>query len=94
VPEPGWRVLFAHFPERDDLDPMLAEGVEEEIALLRVYVRRVVEMAESNEPDEANSLNNAILVMSAVGMASLQLGSRLKVRKILGMATTTWRRQS
>jgi hypothetical protein len=73
---------------------MLAEGVEEEIALLRVYLRRVVEMAESNEPDEANSLNNAILVMSAVGMASLQLGSRLKVRKILGMATTTWRRQS
>jgi Protein of unknown function (DUF1214) len=80
--------------ERGDLEVMLAEGVEEEIALLRVYIRRVAQIAESHGQEGADPLNRAIQVMSAVGMTSLQLGSRLKVQKILGQrAATTWLRR-
>jgi hypothetical protein len=70
--------------EREDLEALMAQGVEEEIALLRVYIRRVAEIAEKHEQEGADPLDKAIHVMSAVGMASLQLGSLLRVQKILG----------
>jgi hypothetical protein len=62
-----------------DLDAMLAQGLESEISLMRVLVRRVMEAA-----GEVDSVDHLLYLLSALGMASTRLGGLLKTQKLLG----------
>jgi cell division GTPase FtsZ len=73
--------------ENADLEAMIAEDLDSEIAMLRVVVRRAFELstapAEDNE-DAGQQLDKAIHIMNAMGMASIRLGSLLKIQAMLG----------
>ena len=85
--------------ENSDLEAMLAQDLESEIAMLRVVVRRAFELstapAAKDQPgaediDLGQDLNaqaklgTAIHVMNSLGMASIRLGSLLKIQAMLG----------
>ena len=68
--------------ELRDLDAALAEGLENEIAMLRVAARRLFETFQIDrlpdlDPDLACSL------LSALGLASLRVGSLMRVQTML-----------
>lgn len=64
--------------EIDDLETMLKEGLEDEIAMLRVMTRRLVELANGNK-----SIESAIANLNTLGAAATRLGGLLKTQKIL-----------
>lgn len=64
--------------EIDDLDAMLKEGLEDEIVMLRVMTRRLVELADGNK-----SIESAIANLNTLGAAATRLGGLLKTQKIL-----------
>jgi hypothetical protein len=73
--------------ENTDLEAMLAQDLESEIAMLRVVVRRAFELSTAPGGDEVeigHDLDKAIHVMNSLGMASIRLGSLLKVQAMLG----------
>lgn len=73
--------------ENTDLEAMLAQDLESEIAMLRVVVRRAFELSTTPGGDEVeigHDLDKAIHVMNSLGMASIRLGSLLKVQAMLG----------
>jgi cell division GTPase FtsZ len=70
--------------ENADLEAMLAQDLESEIAMLRVVVRRAFELTTSAAGEESQDLDRAIHVMNSLGMASIRLGSLLKVQAMLG----------
>jgi hypothetical protein len=66
---------------------MLAQDLESEIAMLRVVVRRAFELSTApaiEDTDLGQDLNKAINVMNSLGMASIRLGSLLKIQAMLG----------
>jgi hypothetical protein len=68
---------FQH-PEEQDLDAMMASGLVDEIAMLRVVTRRVLAMADGVE-----DLNQAMKLLGAMGMAATRLAAILRTQKIL-----------
>jgi hypothetical protein len=85
--------------ENSDLETMLAQDLESEIAMLRVVVRRAFELSTApGQPpspllggteggpdlDAQTKLGTAIHVMNSLGMASIRLGSLLKIQAMLG----------
>ena len=79
--------------ENTDLEAMLAQDLESEIARLRVVVRRAFELSTAPDPPQSpleggravgQELDRAIHVMNSLGMASIRLGSLLKVQAMLG----------
>jgi hypothetical protein len=74
--------------ENTDLEAMLAQDLDSEIAMLRVVVRRAFELsttpAGEAESDPNERLDKAIHVMNSLGMASIRLGSLLKIQAMLG----------
>jgi hypothetical protein len=79
--------------ENSDLEAMLAQDLESEIAMLRVVVRRAFELSTAPDPPQSplkggkeagQELDRAIHVMNSLGMASIRLGSLLKVQAMLG----------
>ena len=87
---------FTH-PECNDLEAMLAEGLSDEIALMRVAIRRVAELAnetgeDSEQQSSAQALEQAVDVLRALGLASIRLGSLLKIQNtIVGDENSTAR---
>jgi len=70
--------------ERDDLETMLADGLTDEIAMLRVIIRRVMELADGVE------MTQAINLLGALGMASTRLAGLLRTQRLLtGDSNTT-----
>ena len=69
------------FQERElvDLEEIDAEGLENEIAMLRVMMRRLMEMV--NNCDNLDQLN---AVVGTLGMASSRLASMLRTESFLG----------
>jgi len=67
--------------EDSELQTVLSQGLEDEIGLLRVVMRRVFEYANKTEKPEAESW---ISTLSALGVASTRLAGLLKTQKILG----------
>ena len=64
--------------ELDDLDAMLTDGLRDEIAMLRVTTRRVIEcLGEDATPQEA------VISLGALGMAATRLATLLKTQKML-----------
>ncbi len=64
--------------ETQDLDAYLATGLEDEIVMMRIAIRRVMNLAEPE------SLEEAVLALRALGHASSRLAGLLKVQKELG----------
>jgi threonine dehydrogenase-like Zn-dependent dehydrogenase len=65
--------------ENLDLEAILAEGLDDEIAMLRVAMRRYFEVAAGI--DDIEVLANTVGIM---GMAATRLASLLRVRKLIG----------
>lgn len=65
--------------ELSDLDTMLETGLTNEIALLRVFTRRVAALANG-----VDDLEEAIYVLGALGMSSARLASLLRTQKLIG----------
>jgi hypothetical protein len=65
--------------ENADLDILLIEGLADEITMLRVVTRRVLELANGMDDLEAG-----INLLGALGLASTRLAGLLKVQKMLG----------
>ena len=61
-----------------DLDAIVAKDLASEIAMLRVVTRRVMELADGVE-----SLDDAMNVLGALGMASMRLAALLKAQRLL-----------
>ena len=62
-----------------ELEAMLGEGLQDEIAMLRVVTRRVLKLSRGVE-----SLDEAITVLGTLGIASTRLAGLLKTQKVLG----------
>lgn len=81
-PRQGFYARLYRSGELADLDAMLAEGLQEEITLLRVATRRVIEtLAEFETPKEA------VATLGALGLAATRLASLLRTQKLLDSET-------
>jgi len=65
--------------EVDDLDAALHEGVEDEIALLRVTIRRVFDLAS----EEGEDTETWFKALSTLGLASTRLAGLVRTQKII-----------
>lgn len=65
--------------EANDLEAILRDGLEDEIAMLRVITRRVFELTDNEE-----NIENSIKTLSALGMAATRLARLLEAQKSLG----------
>jgi hypothetical protein len=65
--------------EADDLEAILRDGLEDEIAMLRVITRRVFELADNQE-----DIESSIKTLSALGVAATRLARLLEAQKSLG----------
>ena len=64
--------------EHADLDAMLAEGLQDEISMLRIATRRVIEFI-----DEFQSPKEAVATLGALGLAAIRLSTLLRTQKLL-----------
>lgn len=71
-----------------DLEDYVIDGLMDEIAMMRVWTRRVVALGVGVE-----SLDEAMGVLGALGMASLQLANILRVQKLLGGTSDEFERE-
>ena len=72
--------------EREALEALAAEGLEGEIRMLRVVMRRVMTLASG-----AETLDEAQKAMAALGLAATRLARLLKVHEALGGETESMR---
>jgi hypothetical protein len=66
--------------EHRDLEAGLQDGLQDEISLLRVQIRRLMELAEGQ-----TDLKEAIQTLTAIGLACTRLAGMLKTQRILGI---------
>ena len=64
--------------ELADLDAMLAEGLQDEIAMLRLATRRVIAFL-----DEFQTPKEAVATLGALGLAATRLSTLLRTQKLL-----------
>lgn len=69
--------------EIDDLEAETAQGLDDEIKMLRVVTRRVLQLAENMD-----DLDNAVTVLSALGAAATRTAHLLRTQKLLGADTS------
>jgi hypothetical protein len=69
-----------HFtePEAADLAAILADGIDDEIALMRVHMRRVMALASGEE-----NLDTATHLLDTLGTASTRLATLLRTKRLL-----------
>lgn len=65
--------------ELRDLECVLAEGLEDEIALLRVTIRRVFDLAS----EEGEDTETWFKVLSTLGLASTRLAGLVRTQKMI-----------
>ena len=70
---------YAHIVPPEELPHILSSNLNEEIRMLRSATRRVFELA-----DQASDIDQAIKVLSALGLASIRMSRLLKTQKELG----------
>ena len=66
--------------ELRDLDTILADGLDDEISLLRVIIRRVFEFANDVEEQELSTWTNAL---NTLGAASTRLAGLLRTQQLI-----------
>ena len=64
--------------ELADLDAILAEGLQDEIAMLRLTTRRVIEFI-----NEFETPKEAVATLGALGLAATRLAGLMRTQKIL-----------
>lgn len=64
--------------EITDLEVLISEGLQDEINMLRVITRRVLELA-----NDVEQIDIAVEILGALGLAAARLAGLLKVQKIL-----------
>jgi hypothetical protein len=74
-----------HGLETQDLDSALLDGLEDEIALLRVIIRRVFDYSSSAE----QNLETWSTALSTLGAAATRLAHLLRTQKLLGGEDST-----
>lgn len=74
----GFYSRLFHASETDDLSPDRLTSLENEIKLLRVMIRRTMELA-----DGIDDLREATRVLDALGSASARLSALLRVHNAL-----------
>lgn len=57
----------------------IAEGLQDEITMMRVITRRVLQLAQGTE-----DLDEAMHLLNTMGMAAIRLASLLRIQKLLG----------
>ena len=62
-----------------DLDAYMAEGIQDEITMMRVITRRIFMLANG-----VGSIDEGIAMLGALGMASIRLASLLRMQRMLG----------
>lgn len=67
--------------ELEDLDAALADGLANEIALLRVAMRRLFELADE---DNARDLDNVIRVTNTIALTAAKLSGLMRTQHMLG----------
>ena len=65
--------------ELGDLDSYMAQGIDDEIVMLRVITRRVLNLA-----DGVDDLGESITLLGALGLAATRLAAMLKVKAMIG----------
>jgi len=65
--------------ETDDLDVALLDGLQDEIALIRVVIRRVFERSSEEELD----LDQLTRSLATLGRAASQLANLLRTQKVI-----------
>ncbi len=70
--------------ELSDLDAALSDGLDDEISLLRVIIRRVFEYADA----EAQDLDTWSKALSTLGAASTRLGGLLRTQQLISGGST------
>ena len=70
--------------ELSDLDTALSDGLDDEISLLRVIIRRVFEYADT----EAQDLETWSKALSTLGAASTRLGGLLRTQQLISGGST------
>ena len=73
-----------HGDECRDLETLLAEGLQDEITMMRVITRRVFRLA-----DGFQDIEDAINLLGALGMASTHLAGLLRQQQIIHGSTDT-----
>jgi hypothetical protein len=71
------------FFEQEDMDAALADGLRDEIAMLRVLMRRTLELTR-----DLDDHVEVIKALSAMGLATVRLANLLKTEKELGGGAT------
>lgn len=77
----GFYSRLFHASEAGDLSPDQLTSLENEIKLVRVMIRRTMELA-----DGINDLGEATRVLDALGAASTRLSKLLRVHKDLNLS--------
>jgi len=70
--------------ELSDLDAALSDGLDDEISLLRVIIRRVFEYADT----EAQDLETWSKALSTLGAAATRLGGLLRTQQLISGGST------
>ena len=91
--QPGNSNAFKHgyyaknyFPlELKDLDTALGEGLQDEISLLRVIIRRVFEFANDDQNQDLETWSRSL---NTLGAAATRLAGLLRTNQIIGGAPT------
>ena len=78
APQPGFYAHAFHSGELADLDAILAEGLQDEIAMLRIATRRVIAFL-----DEFQTPKEAVATLGAIGLAATRLSTLLRTQQRL-----------
>ncbi len=92
--QPGNRNAFKHgfyakqyFPlELSDLSTALGDGLSDEIALLRVIIRRVFDFANDHENQDLNTWSSSL---NTLGAACTRLAGLLRTDQVMTVTLTT-----
>ena len=66
--------------EAEDLEARLCEGISDEVAMMRVVVRRLFDVSS----DEDQDLEKLMATLNTLGMAAIRIGSLLRLEYMLG----------
>jgi hypothetical protein len=75
----GFYAAVFRSAECDDLEAMSEAGLTSEIAMLRVFTRRLFEKSS-----EVKTISDLIVLLDALGMASSRISGLLRVQHLLG----------
>ncbi len=67
-----------HEGEIADLEEQFTEGLQDEIAMMKVITRRVLELAEGTD-----SLGEGLSLLGGMGLATTRLASLMKAQKLV-----------